>query len=537
MAAPALENVTRLAPARRSMRTDGPLVCAFIEAACVHGEGDWFGRPFVLRPWQKDLIYRLFELVWDADRKRWRRRYRRALVGLPSGAGKTELAAAIGHYMLLGKTHRSPLVVVAAASKGQAGLVYGAAKAMSEESNILKRYTEAGADAITLKGQPGRLQRVSAADGTNDGQRPSCLIADELHEWQESKNTFAVLTKGTAKRVDSLQLYISTAGWDKETILGRLYEHGKKVQAGEVEDDAFFFYWREAPEDADADDPEVWKKAHPAAGDFMTIEALKEKRLEMPDPVFRRYFLNQWTEVQNSWLKAGQWQACERPDEAALEPGVATWIAWDAATEDDSTAILLGQLYEVEVEDEDGDLVTVTRLRLEAHIWERPYNAQTQKPVEGWQLPIGECKALLRMAAETYDVRAIAFDPAFVTWEANELEGEGLPMVKFPQSAGRMAEASQMLYSRIVREEITHDGDPTFARHIRNAVAEQLKSGSGAWRLVKGKARRKMDAVVGAAMVAWLVGKAEEEPPPLVGGLYTGQASDYYEDDDEEYDE
>lgn len=533
MAAPVLE----LAPHRKTMRTDGPLVCAFIEAACVHGEGDWFGQPFRLRPWQRDIIYRLFELRWDEERRQWRRRYRRALIGLPSGAGKTELAAALAHFFLLGQTHRSPLVVISAASKGQAGLVYGAARAMSEESAILKKYTDAGVDAITLRGQPGRMQRVSAADGTNDGQRPSCLIADELHEWSESKNTFQVLTKGTAKRVDSMQIYISTAGWDKDTICGRLYEHGKKMQRNEVRDDGFFFYWREAPEGADADAEATWRAAHPAAGDFMSIEALREKRNEMPDPVFRRYFLNQWTEVQNAWLKAGQWQACERKAEAALEPGLPTFIAWDAATEDDSTAIVAGQLYEREEVDEDGDTVRRLRLRLVARIWERPINPATNKPLEKWQLPIGQCLAYLRELNEAHDVKAIGFDPQFVSWEANELEGEGLPMAKFPQSPGRMAEASQMLYSRIAREEITHSGDPAFARHIRNAVAEQLKSGSASWRLVKGKAKRKMDATVAAAMVAWIVSKYEEQPAAAAPGSYTGDYDADHDWGDEDQDD
>lgn len=501
------------------------MVCRFIEASCVHGEGDWFGKPFVLRPWQKHLINLMFELVWDPQRAAWRRRYTRALVGLPSGSGKTELAAAIGHYFLVGGTHRSPLVAVAASSKEQAGLVFGAAKAMAEESRILKRYTEAGADSITLKGQPGRLYRVSAADGTNDGQRPSCCIFDELHEWPESKNTFQVLSKGTAKRVDSFQLYITTAGWDKETTCGRLYDHGKKLQRGELSDDSFFFYWREAPEDADADDEAVWRAAHPAAGDFMTIEALRQKRQEMPDAVFRRYFLNQWTEVQNAWLKGGQWQACQVADDEAefkTEDGP-VWVAWDAATEDDSTAIVAAQRYTAMVPNDDGVPVETERVRVQSRIWERPVNSQTGKPIEGWRLPIAECELVVRNLAREYTVEAIAFDPAFVTWSAAELEAEGLPMAKFPQSPSRMAEASQMLYQLIVRKRLAHNGDPGLARHVRNAVAEQLRSGSAAWRLAKGKAKRKMDGAVALAMVAWLIGKHEDQGIPDISAmLYTG---------------
>jgi hypothetical protein len=71
--------------------TLGPLVCRWIERYCVLGEGDYFGQPFRLRPWQRAFLYRLYELVpvdpaerlgdpasscilkgWSANR-RWRR--------------------------------------------------------------------------------------------------------------------------------------------------------------------------------------------------------------------------------------------------------------------------------------------------------------------------------------------------------------------------------------------------------------------------------------------------------------------------------
>jgi phage terminase large subunit-like protein len=80
--------------------SDGARVCRWIERHCVLGEGDYFGQPFRLRPWQRRFLYRLYELNPDGTR-----RYRRALLGLPKGNGKTPLAAAIAAYELCGGRH------------------------------------------------------------------------------------------------------------------------------------------------------------------------------------------------------------------------------------------------------------------------------------------------------------------------------------------------------------------------------------------------------------------------------------------------
>ena len=113
-------------------RSQGRRVCQFIEKHCVHTNGQWIGRPFRLLPWQRRLIYELFEVdEGDLRRHRW------ALLGIPKKNGKTELSAAIGLYFLLADGEPAPLVVCAAASDEQADLVFGAAKTMVTMSPTL----------------------------------------------------------------------------------------------------------------------------------------------------------------------------------------------------------------------------------------------------------------------------------------------------------------------------------------------------------------------------------------------------------------
>lgn len=485
-------------------RTSGRRCISFIQRHCVHGEGDWYGQPFRLRWWQKRIILALYRE--DEDGQRY---YRRALIGLPSGAGKTELVAAIGLYELDAGPTVSPLIPVAAASKEQANLVFGAARTCCEESGTLSKLNETGVDLIIPKGRPGRMYRVSAADGTNDGQRPSFPIFDELHEWAETKNTYAILTKGTAKRAGSLQLMISTAGYDLDTICGRLYQHGKRVQSGEVEDERFLFVWLEATAEMAPGDPETWQAVHPAAGDFMSMDAIRAKYHEMPIAQFRRYFLNQWVEASEQWLPTGAWRACEAAEPFELEPGAPTWVGWDAATKHDSTGIVAGQWAET-----DGK----KRLRIKRWLWERPINPLTSQPEEDWRLPIADVEAAVRDLCERYDVKGVAYDPAFITWSAQSLEEDGLPMIEWPQTGVRMAPATQSTYQLIVEQVLEHEGDEAFRRHIAAAAAVPVRDGGGQ-RLAKGKARRPIDLAIALVMMVGLAAAFEDVEPPMPGIL------------------
>ncbi len=151
------------------------------------------------------------------------------------------------------------------------------------------------------------------------------------------------------------------------------------------------------------------------------------------------------------------------------------------------------------------------RAVVRCRIWERPTDPHTGRPQEGWRLPIEELKDYLRSLHREYQVRAFGYDPAFISWVADELEAEGLPMIEIPQTAARMVPAAQGLYERVVQQRLVHDGDPALARHIANAVAMQSSTTPG-WRLAKGKARLPMDAAIALAMSVYLLGQPEQHP-------------------------
>ena len=454
--------------------TRGARVVKFIEKFCVHGEGDFYGEPFLLNDWQKAIIYDLYEITDNGER-----RYREALVGLPKGNGKTALAAAIGMYELLGSGVTSPLVAVAAASYEQANLVFGTMKTMCTESIFLRDMVETFENEIQVKNAPGRAFRVAAKAGTADGGRNSCFIADEIHEWNNInlERVHYVLSNNTAKRKDGLVLNITTAGHDLDSMAGRMYQRGLLKEAGKQKDPEFYFKWIGANETDDPKDEKIWEKVNPAIpNDWWPIENLRRRMKSLPINEFQRYHLNQWTRTdQESWIEIEQWLACE-DTEMKLSPERPLFVGIDMALRHDSVAIVYGQKDEHDV------------IYTQAKIWlANDENFMDYQEIEAFVVDL----------MKKYKVQEVAYDPAFFERSAQVLLDRGVPMVNFPQTHSRMIPACGNAYDLIANNKVRHNGDPTFTDQVMSAAQRITDMG---WRLSKGKSKRKIDAAIALAM-------------------------------------
>lgn len=481
--------------------TDGPKVCAWIERHCVHTKGKWSGQPFRLLPWQRQFINRLFEV----DQVTRRRRIREAYLRVPKKNGKTELIAALNCFFAAADREPAPEVYCAANSDEQADLVFGAAKFMCERSPTLSRATQRFAKEIHFQrpdGTTGKIRRLSATVGTNDGLNVSHATFDELHEFTATKGAamYDVVTNGTAAREQPLIVEISTAGYDEESLEYRKYEYGKRVNAGEIDDPTFLFVNFEAPADADYRDLDAWASANPSWGITVHESYAEDQIRKKPEGIVRRYNLNQQTETETLWLPAGAWDACTVPG-MQLDTDAPVTLGWDAARNRDSTAVVAGQRI-------DG------KVRLVARVWERPINPANGQPVEGWVTPTAEVTQYIREMAATYEVREVGYDPWGIKESVQQLESEGLLMTEVPQTNARMIPATEYLYELICDGVVEHDGDAVYARQMRNVVARQVPNGI---RMDKGRARKPMDAGVASAIVAYLL---QSEPDADTGPTF-----------------
>lgn len=490
LAAKAFEPPRWQTPAERGIESQGERACRWIETFLVHGEGDFYGQPFKLRLWQRAVIYRILE------HRDGRPRWRRVLLGLAKGSGKTELAAAIGLYLTFGQDPIFGLgtadVPIGAASYEQADLLFGAARLMaSHDDSALAGLIEAyDTELLAADGTPGRMYRVTSAGGSNDGKRPTAFLADELHEWKE--RPFVVLENGLAKRANSIGVYITTAGvLDSDSVCERLFLRG---QDPDVDSGLLMLWWAADPA-LDLADPTqlelAIRQASPAADDFWPVERLVQKwqSREVPEHEFRRYHLNQWTaSLDAPWLPPDAWAALPVIDEPP-EPGEPITLFFDGSYNNDTAALVGCWL-------RDGELPAI-------------FVVDSWRPTEqrSGTVPVGEVDARVRQSFRRWRVLRFGVDPSGFHREADEWADEYGDEIVIEVPGGqvkRWAAWSSRFYSAVVAGELAHDGSTILAEHVRNAVLRETANGAYIAKERRGS-RRKIDvayAAVGALGLA-----------------------------------
>lgn len=477
---------SRWAPAHwtrpRYRTTDGLDVTDFAASLLRVPKGVRAGAPLYFTDWQEWWIKALLERRPDG-----RLRHRQALLGLPRKNGKSLLGSAIALYgLFMGEPGAE--VYSAAGDRQQARIVFNEAKAQVQSSPALNRRAKCYRDAIEVPGD-GAVYRVLSADAKlQQGLNPSLVVFDELHV-QPNDDLWDALTQGSGARVDPLVLAITTAGHDLDSLCGRLYTYGCQVAAGLIDDPSFGFWWWEAKAGCARHDRKQWERANPNLAEGLLddedmADAAKPGRTS--EQAFRRFRLNQWVRVAESWLPAGAWEDCT-VENISLVVDAPTWVGIDMALKHDSIAVVAVQ--------RQGD-----RWVAEAKVWFP----------SGSTIDVADVELYLRKLHLDFDVREFAYDPAYFERSAQALVDDGLPMVEFPQSAQRMVPACQTAYAAICTGELAHNGDPVFTDQVLSAATRHTDQG---WRLSKGKSKRKIDAAVALAIALDRATAAVEEPP------------------------
>jgi phage terminase large subunit-like protein len=458
----------------RFVRGEGARVRRFGERFIVQTKGRWAGRSLVHQAWQRAFLDELF-----LRRDNGSRVYHEALLGIARKNGKSTTGSEIGLYGLMGTREQSPEVYAAAAAKDQARAVFGQSADFVDASPLLKQWLKPQRNVILCKSNRG-VFRVLASDAPLQyGLNPSVVVIDELWAHQQPELYYA-LTTGQLAREDPLVVSCTTAGFDRDSICFELYERGRNLRDNggirAMRDAGFLFWWYEMDAQADYRDESEWKAANPS--DWITIEALRAEQARLPESVFRRLHLNQWTETSEAWIKTWEWDACRgRP---LYDPSKPTWMAVDVGFRRDSAAITWGQWH--------GEQLHVGQLIL---------IPAAEGPTFGVSDIRGETA---RHAALHPALREINFDPWQFQESAEILAERGLPMVEFPQNAMRMAPASETLYELITQQRLVHDGNQELKAQMLAAVA--APTDRGGWRISKRRSVERIDAAVSLAMTA-----------------------------------
>jgi phage terminase large subunit-like protein len=491
--------------------------CIFFEQILKHTADAWYGKPFMLAPWQEEALIRIFGTIEDE-----RRVIETAYLEVPKKAGKSEFAAGIILLALVTSTAPGCQIYGAASATRQALNVYRAATKMVEQSSILSRRLRVlrGTNRILKRKDPDSFYAAIAADGDiGDGVNPAVVVADEVHRWKTRKQleNWDVLSNGGITRRQTLTIAITTAGVQSESPLAwRLHEKTRKIEQGIVSDPKFYGKIYGADKEDDPSSEATWIKANPSLkqnGGFLDIEKVREKYVahlaEGDLTSFKRYFLNIWDQKENLAVDMAQWDACIGDWKAAGLLNDAGPIVIDGQEQErkvrplphdlisrfidrpcwagvdlSMTTDLSSVVFLFRNDDETYDALPFFWLPEEGL---RRKELKLGVPLQRWvdegflELSRGavidyhDIQDRLEWGARMFDLREICWDPWNSRQVSVEMVEKGYPCIEVRQNFSTLSEATKGTLALIAQKKLFHGGHPILRWHAGCAATTDDK--------------------------------------------------------------
>ena len=477
--------------------------------ACLsHTKGTWAGKPFVLLPWQEQVVRDLFGVLKPDGY----RQFNTAYIEIPKKQGKSELAAAVALLLTCADGEERAEVYGCAADRQQASIVFEVAADMIRMCPALaKRCKVLTATKRIIYFPTNSFYQVLSAEAySKHGFNISGVVFDELHT-QPNRKLFDVMTKGSGDaRTQPLYFLITTAGTDTHTICYEQHQKARDILEGRKRDATFYPVIYGAGPDDDWTDPKVWKKANPSLGVTVSMERVRaacESASQNPaeENAFRQLRLNQWVKQAVRWMPMDKWDACSGfvPDEE-LE-GRVCYGGLDLSSTTDITAFVL--VFPPTAEDdryvvrpwfwipEDNLVLRVNRDHVPYDVWNRQGYLET---TEGNVVHYGYIEKFIGSLGERFNIREIAFDRWGAVQMVQNLEGMGFTVVPFGQGFKDMSPPTKELMKLTLERRISHGGHPVLRWMMDNIFIRRDPAGN--IKPDKEKSTEKIDGAVATIM-------------------------------------
>ena len=449
--------------------------CKFIELLS-HTKGRWAAKRLLLKlePWQCFMICNIFGWVRKSDDFR---RFRKVLLLVPRKNGKSQIAAAIGLYMLAADGEHGGEVYSGATTEKQAWEVFRPARLMALKAGAFCDHyeVEVNASNINILTNSSRFEPIIGKPG--DGASPSCAIVDEYHE-HITDELFDTMETGQGAREQPLMLVITTAGTNMSGPCYALQIDAQKMLEGVQPNDNLFALIYTVDVGDDWADLRTLKKANPNFDVSISKEFLLTRRQEAIDnarkqSTFQTKHLNIWVGARDAFFNVRKWQECEAPD-LALEQFDAhqCYLSMDLASKIDLAVI------ELLFPRDDGTYARFGKYYLP----EATVEAGENEHYRGWMrdgwLTVTDGEMIdhrvirddVLELASRFDVTELAFDPDNATMLVRDLMDEGLTCVEMRPTLPNFSDPMKTLDGLIRSKRIAHNGDPIMTWAISNVV-------------------------------------------------------------------
>ena len=481
-----------------------------------HYQGEWAGKELVLEGWQCFIVGSLFG---------WKkaggvRRFSTAYVEVSRKNGKTLLAAGIGLYLMYLDGEQGAQVFSAAVDKEQAKVCWDAAKAMVEQSPVLRKRTLLSKTSIAVEESRSTFKPLSKDTKNKDGFNPHGAIIDELHKWP-TLEILDVIRSGMGARRQPLIFIITTAGLNLSLPCFGVRRVNVEILRGEKRQEDRFVMIFSMDEGDDWRDRSAWGKAIPNLGvsvkeDFMESEFQAVLNDPSKELEFKTKNLNMWVDAPTVWVPDEVIRACDHGMRDEDLEGEECYGGLDLSSSDDITALALffpG--------------VRVPTLRLffwvpEAKVVQKKDRVDYRRwASEGWVtvtegdvIDIEYLSLDVERILRRYRVMGLTYDPWMATnGVIQHLEKVGYydRLDPIAQTITNLSEPTKELQRMLLRRGVDLMGNPVLRWMFRN-VAIYTDPNLNI-RLNKAKSPEKIDGCAASvnAVAGWLTGKAAKK--------------------------
>lgn len=313
---------------------DAEFVIKIIEKTIVHKKGEAIdgtsltGKPFLLEPWQKFIIYNLLGFFISGTNER---RYKEAFIFIPRKNGKTSFIAALAWGIALLQRKSGSTVYIVGAALRQAMQSFEFLKFNLREMGEIEFFKILDNNASHLierefmdgSGQcigSMKIEALAANPDAQDSLNCNIAIADEMHAYKNATQ-YNVIKEAMKAYTNKLMIGITTAGKNMNSFCYNRVQYGIKVLNGTVKDDSLFVFICKAEEsdkgDVDFTNPIQHEMANPNYGISIRPQDMMNDAMQaLNDPQQRKDFfaksLNIYTAAQRAYFNIHEFQSSDK---------------------------------------------------------------------------------------------------------------------------------------------------------------------------------------------------------------------------------
>lgn len=269
------------------------------------------GEPMPLMPWQ---IFILGSVIAWRNNKTGGKRFRRAIVSIARGQGKTYLAAILAAYdfFVQSSDKNNQDIIAAANTSDQTKKLFNYISGTIER--MLATIFKGMQDDVTLRfmdifnlKQRNQIVRISAEGGKFDSYHATTAIFDEAGD-QRDRDAFGKITSGQIKQEEALFFQISTAYQNPNAPLRediKTVTEAIEKNEGELDDYFMAVFSQDSPDEVF--EPDKWIKSNPLLGlpgqhDKLLNGLISERNAKMAEGKLNDFLVKN----MNVWLNAEQ---------------------------------------------------------------------------------------------------------------------------------------------------------------------------------------------------------------------------------------